>query len=52
MRILQIIHDQQRGGVQKLAGMIEQGMTKQGSAPRRVTIKTAYLYSRADLPAL
>ncbi|HEX4411835.1 MAG TPA: glycosyltransferase family 4 protein [Xanthobacteraceae bacterium] len=46
MRILQIIHDQQRGGVQKLAGMIEQGL-----APRRVTFKTAYLYSRADLSA-
>jgi glycosyltransferase involved in cell wall biosynthesis len=47
MRVLQFLHDQQRGGVQKLAGMIEQGL-----APRRIAIKTAYLYPRAGVPAL
>jgi glycosyltransferase involved in cell wall biosynthesis len=44
MRILQIIHDEERGGVQKLAAMIEDGL-----APRRYTIETAYLYPRAGL---
>lgn len=45
MRILQIIHDRERGGVQKLAGMIEDGL---GS--HRFAVETAYLYPRPDLP--
>lgn len=45
MRILQVIHDDERGDVQKLAGMIEAGLT-----PHRFTIETAYLYPRAGLP--
>src|SRR5580700_5934774 len=45
MRILQIIHDRERGGVQKLAGMIEDGLNCQ-----RFAVATAYLYPRADLP--
>ena len=45
MRILQIIHDHERGGVQKLAGMIEDGLTL-----HRFTVETAYLYPRAGLP--
>jgi glycosyltransferase involved in cell wall biosynthesis len=45
MRILQIIHDQERGGVQKLAHIIEQGL-----APHRFAIETAYLYPRAVVP--
>jgi glycosyltransferase involved in cell wall biosynthesis len=46
MRILQIIHDQQRGGVQKLADMIEGGLS-----PRRLSVETVYLYPRAGLAA-
>ena len=42
MRILQIIHDRERGGVQKLAAMIEQGLL-----PHSVTFETVYLYPRA-----
>ncbi len=45
MRILQIIHDRQPGGVQKLADMIEAGL-----APRRFAVETVYLYPRAGLP--
>jgi glycosyltransferase involved in cell wall biosynthesis len=45
MRILQIIHDQERGGVQKLAHMIEQGL-----APHRLAFETVYLYPRAVVP--
>jgi len=45
MRILQIIHDHERGGVQKLAGMIEDGLTL-----HRFTVETAYLYPHAGLP--
>jgi glycosyltransferase involved in cell wall biosynthesis len=45
MRILQIIHDRERGGVQKLAAMIEQGLSP------RFTVETAYLYPRAGVPA-
>jgi glycosyltransferase involved in cell wall biosynthesis len=47
MRILQIIHDSERGGVQKLAGMIEAGLL-----PHRFTFETAYLFPRNGLPAL
>jgi glycosyltransferase involved in cell wall biosynthesis len=46
MRILQIIHDCERGGVQKLAATIEQGLF-----PQRFTVETAYLYPRAGAPA-
>ena len=46
MRILQIIHDSERGGVQKLAAMIEQGLI-----PQRFTVETTYLYPRAGAPA-
>ncbi len=45
MRILQIVHDRERGGVQKLAGMIESGLS-----PHRFAVETAYLYPRAGLP--
>jgi len=47
MRILQIIHDCERGGVQKLAGMIDDGLS-----PQRFAVETAFLYPRADLPSL
>jgi glycosyltransferase involved in cell wall biosynthesis len=46
MRILQIIHDDERGGVQKLAAMIEDGLS-----PRRFAVETAYLYPRAGVTA-
>jgi glycosyltransferase involved in cell wall biosynthesis len=46
MRILQIIHDRQPGGVQKLADMIEDGLS-----PRRFAIETVYVYPRAGVPA-
>jgi glycosyltransferase involved in cell wall biosynthesis len=46
MRILQIIHDRQHGGVQKLADMIEDGLL-----PRRFAVETVYIYPRAGLPA-
>jgi glycosyltransferase involved in cell wall biosynthesis len=45
MRILQIIHDRERGGVQKLAGMIEHEL-----ASHRFVVETAYLYPCAGLP--
>ncbi len=45
MRILQILHDRECGGVQKLAGMIEDGL-----GPHRFALETAYLYPRAGLP--
>lgn len=45
MRILQLIHDRERGGVQKLAAMIEAGLR-----PQRFEIETAYLYPRAGVP--
>jgi glycosyltransferase involved in cell wall biosynthesis len=47
MRILQIIHDNERGGVQKLAAMIEDGLL-----PRRFAVETAYLYPRPGVSAL
>jgi glycosyltransferase involved in cell wall biosynthesis len=46
MRIVQIIHDGERGGVQTLARMIEEGL-----APQRFRIATEYLYPHAGLPA-
>jgi glycosyltransferase involved in cell wall biosynthesis len=44
MRIVQIIHDGERGGVQTLAGMIEDGL-----APQRFRVATEYLYPRRDI---
>ena len=41
MRIVQIIHDGERGGVQTLARMIEEGL-----APSGFRIETEYLYPR------
>src|SRR5271155_398489 len=46
MRVLQILHDDERGGVQKLAAMIEQGLN-----PQRFVVETAYLYPRSGVPA-
>jgi glycosyltransferase involved in cell wall biosynthesis len=46
MRILQILHDDERGGVQTLAGMIERGLL-----PHRFAVETAYLYPRGGAPA-
>jgi glycosyltransferase involved in cell wall biosynthesis len=46
MRILQILHDDERGGVQKLAGMIERGLL-----PCRFVVETAYLYPRGGASA-
>jgi glycosyltransferase involved in cell wall biosynthesis len=39
MRILQILHDRERGGVQKLAMLVEAGLL-----PHDATFETAYLY--------
>lgn len=39
MRVLQILHDRERGGVEKLAAMIEAGLS-----PHGVTFDTDYLY--------
>lgn len=47
MRILQILHDRERGGVQTLAGIIEQGLL-----PHRFAFETAYLYPRPGLSAV
>jgi glycosyltransferase involved in cell wall biosynthesis len=47
MRILQIIHDDERGGVQKLSAMIEDGIS-----PRRFAVETAYLYPRTGTSIL
>jgi glycosyltransferase involved in cell wall biosynthesis len=44
MRIVQIIHDGERGGVQTLARMIEEGL-----APSGFRIATEYLYPRPDI---
>jgi glycosyltransferase involved in cell wall biosynthesis len=46
MRVLQILHDDERCGVQKLAAMIEQGLV-----PQRFAVETAYQYPRAGAPA-
>jgi glycosyltransferase involved in cell wall biosynthesis len=47
MRIVQIIHDGERGGVQTLAHMIEEGL-----APLKLRVETEYLYPRAGISAL
>lgn len=44
MRILQVLHDRERGGVEKLSTMIEQGLPRQ-----RFAIETAYLYPQPGL---
>ncbi len=44
MRIVQIIHDGERGGVQTLARMIEEGLE-----PQRFRVETEYLYPRAGI---
>jgi glycosyltransferase involved in cell wall biosynthesis len=46
MRILQIIHDRERGGIETLAGMIEAGMS-----PHHFAFEAAYLFPRPGLPA-
>lgn len=46
MRILQILHDDERGGVQKLADMIAAALSSQ-----RAAVETAYLYPHHGLPA-
>ncbi|HEX3936740.1 MAG TPA: glycosyltransferase family 4 protein [Xanthobacteraceae bacterium] len=45
MRILQILHDNERGGVQTLAGMIETAL-----GAHRIAVETDYLYPRPGLP--
>jgi len=45
MRVLQILHDRERGGILTLAQMIEAGV-----APRCAAFKTDYLYPRPGLP--
>jgi glycosyltransferase involved in cell wall biosynthesis len=47
MRIVQIIHDGERGGVQTLARMIEDGLVAQ-----RFHVATEYLYPRAGISVL
>ena len=47
MRILQILHDGERGGVQTLARMIGEGL-----APQHFRIETEYLYPRPGMSAL
>ncbi|MGA2893150.1 MAG: glycosyltransferase family 4 protein [Xanthobacteraceae bacterium] len=47
MRILQVIHDRERGGVQKLAAVIEAGLSS-----RHFAVETSYLYPHAGLSAL
>jgi glycosyltransferase involved in cell wall biosynthesis len=47
MRILQVLHDNERGGVQTLAAALEQGLS-----PDRYAFETAYLYPRAGEPVL
>ncbi len=44
MRILQVLHDRERGGVQMLAGMIEEGLSS-----HRFAFETAYLFPRPGL---
>ena len=46
MRVLQILHDRERGGVQALADMIEDGLR-----PHGIVLETAYLFPRQGLPA-
>ena len=46
MRILQVFHDYERGGVQVLADMIEQGLS-----PHRIGVETTHLFPRPGLPA-
>jgi glycosyltransferase involved in cell wall biosynthesis len=45
MRVLQVLHDDERGGVQTLAAMIASGLSSPGFA-----FETVYLYPRPALP--
>jgi glycosyltransferase involved in cell wall biosynthesis len=45
MRILQILHDHERGGVQVLADTIEAGLS-----PHRIAFETTHLFPRPGLP--
>jgi len=47
MRILQIIHDRERGGVGTLAAMIEAGLS-----PHGIAFEIAYLYPGSGLPTV
>ncbi len=47
MRILQILNDHERGGVQVLAEIIEKGLS-----PHRIAFETAHLFPGPGLPAL
>jgi glycosyltransferase involved in cell wall biosynthesis len=47
MRILQVLNDQECGGVQVLADMIEQGLM-----PHHVAFETTYLFRRPGMPVL
>jgi glycosyltransferase involved in cell wall biosynthesis len=44
MHVLQILHDRERGGVEKLAGSIQAGLSGQG-----ITFETAFLYPALGL---
>lgn len=46
MRVLQILHDHESGGVRTLAGMIEAGLS-----PHGFSFATVYLFPRPGLPA-
>jgi glycosyltransferase involved in cell wall biosynthesis len=46
MRILQILHDRERGGVQKLAALIEEDLR-----PHGIAFETVYLFPHPGLPA-
>jgi glycosyltransferase involved in cell wall biosynthesis len=46
MRVLQVLHDRERGGVQRLAATIEDSLRPHGGV-----FETAYLYPRPDLSA-
>ncbi len=47
MRVLQILHDNERGGVVTLACMIEEGLARRG-----IQVENAYLYPRSGLGPL
>jgi len=44
MHVLQILHDRERGGIQTLAAMIEEGLASHG-----IRVETAYLFPRPGL---
>jgi glycosyltransferase involved in cell wall biosynthesis len=47
MRVLQILHDRERGGVQTLAAMLDEGLAAHGAV-----VETDYLYPRPGLARL